>query len=145
MKSTSNDPNRGFWSEARRFFSKCSVSSAPVVDGVSGVDDIARLWGDRFKELYNTADDSISSELLLSLDSSTTLADIEQISVSFQTVQEAIGKLKRGKSDGGPTGLRPHCRSTCSNLSFSCPLVYLGAQAWLYAGCISRCHDPADP
>ena len=79
-----NDPNRGFWSEARRFFSKRSVSSAPVVDGVAGVDDIARLWGDRFKELYNTADDSISSELLLSLDSSTTLADIEQISVSFQ-------------------------------------------------------------
>ena len=97
-----NDPNRGFWSEARRFFSKRSVSSAPVVDGVAGVDDIARLWGDRFKELYNTADDSISSELLLSLDFSTTLADIEQISVSFQTVQEAIGKLKRGKSDGGP-------------------------------------------
>ena len=78
------------------------MSSAPVVDCVSGVDDIARLWGDRFKELYNTADDSISSELLLSLDSSTTLADIEQISVSFQTVQEVIGKLKRGKSDGGP-------------------------------------------
>ena len=97
-----NDPNRGFWSEACRSFSKRSVSSAPVVDGVSGVDDIARLWGDWFKELYNTALDSISSELLLSLDSSTTLADIEQISFSFQTVQEAIGKLKHGKSDGGP-------------------------------------------
>ena len=97
-----NDPNRSFWSEARRFFSKRSSSSAPVVDGVSGADNIARFWGDSFKKLYNTADDSVSSELLDSLDSGTTLVDNEQISVSFQTVQEAIGKLKRGKSDGGP-------------------------------------------
>ena len=49
----------------------------------------------------NTSDGSASTELLNSLDSGITSADIEQISVSSLTVQEAIGKLKRGKSDGG--------------------------------------------
>ena len=51
--------------------------------------------------MVNTADGSASTELLNTLDSGITSADIEQISVSSLTVQKAIGKLKRGKSDGG--------------------------------------------
>ena len=39
--------------------------------------------------------------MLNTLDSGITSADNEQISVSSLTVQEVIGKLKRGKSDGG--------------------------------------------
>ena len=97
-----NDPNRSFWSEARRFFGKRVSAFAPVVDNVSGPDDIAKRWCDSFKKLYNTADGSASTELLNTLEAGISSADIEHISLSSQTVREAIGKLKRGKSDGGP-------------------------------------------
>ena len=53
-------------------------------------------------KLYNTADGSASTELLNTLEAGISSADIEHISLSSQTVREAIGKLKRGKSDGGP-------------------------------------------
>ena len=76
-----NDLSRSFWSEARRFF--------------------AKLWCDSFKKLCNTADGLASTKLLNTLDAGISSADIEQISVSSQTVREAIGKLKCGKSDGG--------------------------------------------
>ena len=96
-----NDPNRSFWSEAQRFFGKRASAFAPVVDNVSGPDDVAKLWRDNFRKLYNTVDGSASTELLNTLDVGISSTDIEQISVSSHTVREAIGKLKRGKSDGG--------------------------------------------
>ena len=73
-------------SEARQFFSKRTSTSAPVVDDVPGSDNISKLWCNSFKKLYNTADGSASTELLNTLDSGITSADIEQISVSSLTV-----------------------------------------------------------
>ena len=97
-----NDPSRSFWSEVQRFFGKHKSTFPPIVDNVSGSDNIAKLWCDSFKKLYNTVDGSNSNELLDTLESGITSADIGQISVSSQTIRIAISKMKRGKSDSGP-------------------------------------------
>ncbi len=86
-----NDPNRNFWSEERRSSGNHKSGSAP-----------ANLWCNNFKQLYNTVDGSASTDLLTAFNSGLTSADLDQISVTPQSIQDAIGKLKCGKSDGGP-------------------------------------------
>lgn len=95
-----NDPNRKFWSEVRRFSGNNKLATAPVIDGVSGPENIANLWSNNFKRIYNTAEGSDSTDLLSSLDSDLSSVELDQISVSAETICDAIGKLKRGKIDG---------------------------------------------
>ncbi len=97
-----SDPNHSFWSEVHRSNGSRNSTSAPVVDGVSGSENIAKLWCSSFKQLYNSSDGSASTNLLNTLDSDISAEDINEIFINSQTVKEAIGKLKSGKSDGGP-------------------------------------------
>ena len=39
-----NDPSRNFWSEVHRFSGSQRASSVPVIDGVSGSENNAKLW-----------------------------------------------------------------------------------------------------
>ena len=50
--------------------------------------------------LYNTVDGSASTDLLSALDSGISHDDLDRISISAEVIEVAIGKLKRGKSDG---------------------------------------------
>ena len=96
-----NDPTCKFWSEVRRCGGSHQAPSAPVIDGVSGSENISNLWCDNFKQLYNSSDGTASTNLLEHLVSTITADDFKQMRISSSTVKEAIGKLKRGKSDGG--------------------------------------------
>ncbi len=73
-----------------------------MIDGVAGSENILKLWCNTFKQLYNSSVGSASTNLLENLDSAMSSEDIEQMFVSSTIVQQAIGKLCRGKSDGGP-------------------------------------------
>ena len=73
---------------------------APVVDGVSGPENIANLWCSHLKQLYNTVDGSASTDLLSALDSGISHDELDRASISAEVIEVAIGKLKRGKSDG---------------------------------------------
>ena len=85
----------------RKFVSHHKSVPAPVVDGVSGPENIANLWCSHFKHLYNTVDGSASTDSLLSaLDSGISHDELDQTSISAKVIEVAIGKLKRGKSDG---------------------------------------------
>ena len=79
--------------------------SYPVVDNVTGSVNIANLWSNSFKRLYNSIDSSVTTELLDNLESVLTSADIAPIFVSLETIQEAIGKLKHGKVGGDSLAL----------------------------------------
>ncbi len=95
------DPTRQFWTEVHRSTGSHKSSCAPVIDGVSGSENISALWCNNFKQLYNSSDGTASANLLEALDSEVLSEDIEQLSISPETIKQAIGKLKRGKSDGG--------------------------------------------
>ena len=95
-----NDPNRNFWSEVRRFVGHHKSVPTSAVDGVSGPENIANLWCSHFKQLYNTVDGSASTDLLSALDSGISHDELDRISISAEVIEVAIGKLKRGKSDG---------------------------------------------
>ena len=66
----------------------------------AGSDNIANLFANSFKQLYNSTDTSATAELLDNLNSALTSAEIEQISISPETIYEAIGKLRHGKIGG---------------------------------------------
>ena len=94
-----SDPNCNFWSKVRRFVGHHKSVPAPVVDGVSGPENIANLWCSNFKQLYNTLDGSASTDVLCALDSGISHDVLYQTSISAEVIEVAIGKSKRGKSD----------------------------------------------
>ena len=114
------NPNRNFWSEVHRFSGNKKTSPSPVVDNATGSDNIANLFSNNFKQLFNSTDSSASAELLDNLESALTSMDIEHVQVSSEVFQEAIGKLKHGKV-GGDSLVLDHilllytkCSLTCS-------------------------------
>ena len=107
---------------------------APVVDNVSGLDNIAKLRCDGFKQLYNTGDGSASNERLNTLESGITSADIGQISLSSQTIWIAICKLKHGKSVSGPL---------VSDHIFEAPTLIYQFLAWLFTSVLRHGVMPA--
>ena len=53
------DKTRDFWHEVKQ--SKSGKQNVPpVIDSIHGGEDIAKLWGSKFRELF-TSPDSISS------------------------------------------------------------------------------------
>ena len=80
-----------------RFLSQHKSVSTPVIDGVSGPGNIANLWCDIFKWLYNTLDGSVSADLLSLLDSGISCGDLDRTFVSVEVIEFTIGKLKCGK------------------------------------------------
>ena len=76
MDALLNDPNRCFWSEVHRSIGPRTLTSAPVVYGVSGSENITKLWCSSFKQLYNSSDGSASTNLLKTLDSDISFEDI---------------------------------------------------------------------
>ena len=90
-------PNCNFCSEVHRFSGNIKPSPSPVVDILTGSDNIANLFSNNLKQLSNSTDSSASAELLDNLESALTSTDIEHVYVSPEVIQGAIGKLKCGK------------------------------------------------
>ena len=57
-----DDPNCNFWPEVRQFNGNHKSAPTPVIDGVSGSDNITNIWYRKFKQLYN----SVVAQILLS-------------------------------------------------------------------------------
>ena len=91
-----NDPNCNFWSEVHRFAGHHKSVPAPIVDGVSGLENVANLWCN-FKWLYDTVDGSASTDLLSALDSGISYDVLDRISILVEVIEVA---MKHGKSDG---------------------------------------------
>lgn len=89
------------WNEVKRINeSKCVSLTAPTIDGVSGDPQIAELWSEKFKDLYNRCDPDKRTKVLEGVSSSVTTQDLASLSVDIDTVLGAIKQLKPGKSDG---------------------------------------------
>ena len=59
------DPTRNFWTEVHSFAGPHQPFTVPVVDGVSGQDNISDLW---CKQLYNSSDGALSADPLRTLE-----------------------------------------------------------------------------
>ena len=59
------------------------------------------LWCNNFKQLYNSSDGGLSADLLRTLEMEISSEDIANLSFSSEIIKQPVGKLKRGKSDGG--------------------------------------------
>ena len=49
------DPTRDFWSEVCKSCGKTSATSAPIVDGISGVTNVVNFYHTKFEKLLNTS------------------------------------------------------------------------------------------
>ena len=132
-----NDSNCNFWSEVRRFVGHHKSVPALVVDGVSGPENVANLWCSHFKQLYNTVDGSVSIDLLSALDSGISHDELDRTSISAEVIEVAIGKLKRGKSDGD-TLMSDHIIKALSSIWL------INAETRFYATIFSRCYYSAN-
>ena len=90
---------KGFWSEVRRL-NRSHSSYTPVVDGVSGDENIANLFATKSEGLLNTHTCSSHSSLHSPLQSSLTDLCISEVSFSDDDVLQALSKLSKNKSDG---------------------------------------------
>ena len=85
-----------FWSEVRRL-NQSTCSYTPVVDGVSGDENIANLFATKSEGLLNTHTSSSHSS---TPQSSLTGLCISEVSFSVDDVLQALFKLRQNKSDG---------------------------------------------
>ena len=80
--------------------SKLRTPIIPVVDGVSGDENIANLFATKSEGLLNTHTSSSHSSLHSPLQSSLTDLCISEVSFSDDDVLQALSKLSKNKSDG---------------------------------------------
>ena len=97
-----------------------------------------------FKQLYNTVDGSASTDLLSALDSGISHDELDRISILAEVIEVAIGKLKRGKSDGDTLMSDHIIEALLFHLSISSTLVHINAETWFYAIIVSRCYYSAN-
>ena len=87
--------------QTRQLLELTKSLTVPVVDVVSGQDNISDLWCNNCKQLYNSSDGALSADLLRTLEMEISSEDIANLSFSSEIIKQAVDKLKRGKSDGG--------------------------------------------
>ena len=75
-----------FRSDVHWFCKNHKTVSAPVIDGVSGSDNIANLWHQNSKGLYSVVDGSASTDVLSDIAS----VDLNWILVSSATAEENV-------------------------------------------------------
>ena len=73
------------------------------------------MFANSFKQPYNSTYTSAAAELLDNLDSALNSAEIEHISISPETIHEAIEKLRHGKI-GGDTLASDHILNAPASL-----------------------------
>jgi hypothetical protein len=93
---------RNFWSEIKCIRS-CKSGSNRIIDGQTDVSGIARLFADKYRELYtNVAADKSGMQVLIE-DLNSTLANtpvIDDCMFNLNKIKAAISQLKVHKSEG---------------------------------------------
>ena len=95
------DKSRNFWQEVKQFKAgkqRCSQ----MVDGITGDENLVKLWFSKFKDLLSSPSPDRAQQLadaLNSLDLSS--RDLDSLVISEDVVLNAVRKLKWGKSEAG--------------------------------------------
>ncbi|MFZ2537928.1 MAG: reverse transcriptase family protein [Oscillospiraceae bacterium] len=102
-KNINNQDPRKFWNSVYKISNNRCTNHVVSVGGVTGDEDIAAMWKDHFKKLYNSVEDcnfktKFEQKLLLSPDK------IDQVQLTTQDVFNSINGQKLGKA-AGPDGL----------------------------------------
>ena len=113
-KSFTKRKKTGFWSAVKRLKHK-STSQVPVVDGCADPSEIADIFASNMSGLLNTHSSALRDSMLIAMKSALTHNQLEGMIVSVEEVQEAIFKLKNGKSDS--LGL------FSEHLKYACPVI----------------------
>jgi hypothetical protein len=96
--------NRGrhFWNEVKAMRGK-TCKHPSVVDNIEGNGEIAELFANKFKSVFNSVgyDDTSLSDLYDECNGSLrNISDVSSLLMSTEDVKKCISKLKSGKSDG---------------------------------------------
>ena len=83
-------PSRDFWAEVGRLSKPERRSSPHVVDGVTGDKQIATLWANKLKMLYNTHSTMLRDKIRKTLIESCSPGQLFEISVTIEDVIESI-------------------------------------------------------
>ncbi len=96
-----NSNHRDLWAEVKKIKGRNSFVAASV-DGFVGDDEIAEVFHDKYADLYNSVPyDSSELDLILQeIYSRLKTVENSLYTISFDDVNKAIIRLKRGKSDG---------------------------------------------
>jgi hypothetical protein len=96
------DDERNFWSEIKCIRS-CKAGSSRIIDGQTDIGDIARLFADKYRELYTSvAYDEREMQALIE-DLNSTLANmsvIDDCMFNLNEIKADISQLKAHKSEG---------------------------------------------
>ena len=133
-ESIAHNDSRDLWREIKKI-KHTKSKRAPHVDGITGSSEIAKLFADKYNELYNSVPSDISdivNHIDVNIDS-----DCEtDYFVTHDILEQAIGKLKLDKSDGD--------KGLYSNLVINAPLCWKNILAKLLGSMISHGHNPDD-
>ena len=98
-----SDGGRNFWSEIKRIRSN-KASTSRIVDGQTDVSNIARLFADKYRELYTSLPFD-KDEMQCIVDDVNNAAANDSLSAdcifNIHDVKSAVARLKPHKSDGG--------------------------------------------
>jgi hypothetical protein len=97
-----HNDERNFWSEIKCIRS-CKAGSSRIIDGQTDVGDIARLFADKYRELYTSVAYDESEMQALIEDLNSTLANtpvIDDCMFNLNEIKAAISQLKAHKSEG---------------------------------------------
>ena len=94
---------RNFWTECKRITRSSTLNRCAEIDGVSGDENIAELFANKYQEIYNShhVNDSELRELRSVIESRLQAEDSISISyIKSDEVTDAIKQLNSNKSDG---------------------------------------------
>ena len=128
----SNKQSRNFWSVIRSLNeSRGKTNHVPIVDGVTGVNDIVNLFASKLNSRLNTHP-GISANAFHSFDSSLFASQLSEVNVSVNDVLSTLESLKPGKTDSD--------RVSSNHLKFAIPVMlsllfflYCHSPTWIYA------------
>ena len=122
-QTISDGDTRDFYKEVKKMLGSTKRVSA-TIDGSSDDKEIAGIFGDKFKCLYNSVGylSSDMERLLRDIEADSSLPCCEEITV--EDVRDAIRALKPGKSDGGAGLTSDHIINGCFRLCIYLCLLY---------------------
>ena len=117
-QSFSKKRKNNFWSVVKGLAKSHKPTCAPIVDGISGGNNIANMWASKLSNLLNTHSPTSRESLYTSLKSSLSDSQLSSIYVTEDDVLDAISQIKMHKSDS--CGLSSeHLKSSASAISDS--------------------------
>ena len=133
-ESIASSDTRDLWREIKKIRNTGS-KRAPHIDGVTDPFDIASLFSNKYKDLYNSVPSNIA-DIIGHVNDNICLDKNTDFVISYDILEEAICKLKINKSDGD--------KGLWSNLVINAPLTWKMMLSNLLSSMILHGHTPDD-